>query len=265
MNEQKLLEKAAWLCAEQGRLIELQPFGRAVFVGDTHGDWEASQTVVERYLDAETTLVFLGDYVDRGPHSLENVLYLLELKLQHPRNIFLLQGNHEGWKFTQFSPADFWQGLDDQRRAHFAEMLAQLPFALSTPNGVLAVHAALPNVQTLAEINQIEPGDANWRTITWGDWQEVSGYYLGDLGSRPQYGEAHFRAIMQRLNKKILIRGHQPHAPRYLFGERCLTIFTSSAYPVPRTVAILDLSQPIQKADQLALETIGAGGESASG
>jgi hypothetical protein len=257
MTEQELLERVVALFIEQGRLIELSSFqGRVVFVGDTHGDLEASQIVVERYLDSERVLVFLGDYVDRGPCSVENILFLFEQKLKHPENIFLLQGNHEGWKFIGFSPADFWQSLSEERSALFAETLAMLPLAVSTPNGVLAVHAGLPAVATLSEIKQIEPGSANWRAITWGDWQEAPGHYLGDLGSRPQYGEAHFREIMCRLNKKILIRGHQPHAPRYLFDRRCLTLFTSSAYPVPRTVAILELTEPIQKADQLTLETI---------
>lgn len=256
MDEQVLLERVSQLCARQGRLIELSAEGRAVFVGDTHGDIEASQIVIERYLNSQTTLVFLGDYVDRGPQSLENILFLLGQKLKHPKNIFLLQGNHEGWGFAQFTPADFWQSLSEERRARFAETLARLPLALWAPNGVLAVHAGLPDVQTLSEINQIELGSENWRAITWGDWQEVSGYYLGDWGSRPQYGEAYFREVMRRLNRKILIRGHQPHAPRYLFGERCMTIFTSSAYPVPRTVAILDLAQPIQRADHLVLDTL---------
>lgn len=256
MDEQVLLERVSQLCARQGRLIELSAEGRAVFVGDTHGDIEASQIVIERYLNSQTTLVFLGDYVDRGPQSLENILFLLEQKLKHPKNIFLLQGNHEGWGFAQFTPADFWQSLSEERRARFAETLARLPLALSAPNGVLAVHAGLPDVQTLSEINQIELGSENWRAITWGDWQEVSGYYLGDWGSRPQYGEAYFREVMRRLNRKILIRGHQPHAPRYLFDKRCLTLFTSLAYPVPRTVAILDLAQPIQRADHLVLDTL---------
>lgn len=256
MNEQELLEAVSQVCTRQGRLIELAASGRAVFVGDTHGDCEASQTVIARYLDAETTLVFLGDYVDRGPQSLENILFLLEQKLKHPDTLFLLQGNHEGWKFGEFSPADFWESLSEDRRKRFAETLALFPLVVSTSNGILATHAGLPDVQTLREINEIEPGAEQWRAITWGDWQEVSGYYLGDWGSRPQYGEAYFREIMRRLDKKILIRGHQPHAPRYLFGKRCLTLFTSSAYPVPRTVAIVDLAQPIEKADQLTLEMI---------
>jgi hypothetical protein len=75
MDEQALLERVSQLCARQGQLIELSAEGRAVFVGETHGEVNASQTVAARYLNPETTLVFLGDYVDRGPDSRENILY----------------------------------------------------------------------------------------------------------------------------------------------------------------------------------------------
>jgi serine/threonine protein phosphatase 1 len=40
------------------------------------------------------TLVFIGDYIDRGPGSVEVVDYLLDLKRRVPGTIFL-KGNHE--------------------------------------------------------------------------------------------------------------------------------------------------------------------------
>jgi len=40
------------------------------------------------------TLLFIGDYIDRGPHSVEVVDYLIDFKKRHPGVIFL-KGNHE--------------------------------------------------------------------------------------------------------------------------------------------------------------------------
>jgi serine/threonine protein phosphatase 1 len=40
------------------------------------------------------TLVFLGDYIDRGPQSFEVVAYLADLKQRYANTIFL-KGNHE--------------------------------------------------------------------------------------------------------------------------------------------------------------------------
>jgi len=59
---------------------------------------------------------------------------------------------------------------------------------------------------------------------------------------------------MDRFNKKVLIRSHQPDAPQFMFDNRCLTIFTSSAYTRERTIAIFDLQQaPIKTAKDLKI------------
>ena len=70
--------------------------GKIFAVGDIHGSFDRLQELMKKIpIDfARDTLVFIGDYIDRGPASVEVVDYLIDLKKQVPQTIFL-KGNHE--------------------------------------------------------------------------------------------------------------------------------------------------------------------------
>jgi predicted MPP superfamily phosphohydrolase len=255
-----LLNEAEQRFTSEAKLIQLES-GRVIFVGDTHGDLEATEKVIRRYLKSDNKLVFLGDYVDRGPASRENINFLFEQKIEHPDSLYLLMGNHEGYAVGSFHPADFWEGLDAELRQRYGEVLARLPLAVSTPNGVIALHGALPDVSGLEDINMIRPGSTEWHQIVWGDWQQRAGKSLGTdpLTGRPQFGRGWFNEIMSRLGKSVLIRSHQPDVPRTMYGKRCLTIFTSSAYGhyiSKRTIALVDLNKTVKSTDDIEIETV---------
>jgi serine/threonine-protein phosphatase PP1 catalytic subunit len=255
-----LLGSVEKVFAEEAKLIRLES-GRVVFVGDTHGDFEATRKVVRRYLKPGKKLVFLGDYVDRGPASLENINFLLEQKVEHPESVYLLMGNHEGYGVVPFSPANFWRGLDAELRQRYITVLSRLPLVACTENGVIALHGALPDVASLEEINGIRPGDERWHQTTWGDWQEREGGFLGydPYTGRPQFGQGWFEEIMSRFGKDVLIRSHQPDAPKVMYGGRCLTIFTSSAYRhyvSERTIAVVDLEQEVHSVADVKIEVV---------
>jgi serine/threonine protein phosphatase 1 len=63
-----------------------------IAIGDIHGCLEPLRRLVER-LPPDEELVFLGDYIDRGPHSAGVVQYLLALAKRRPCRF--LMGNHE--------------------------------------------------------------------------------------------------------------------------------------------------------------------------
>lgn len=65
-------------------------------IGDIHGCLTKLQKLMDLLpLDPRRdTLVFLGDYIDRGPDSKGVIDYLLELK-QKVANVVFLSGNHE--------------------------------------------------------------------------------------------------------------------------------------------------------------------------
>jgi serine/threonine protein phosphatase 1 len=71
--------------------------GRTFAIGDIHGDLAALQTLFDRLpaLTADDTLVFLGDYVDRGPDSAGVVRWVRELTAATPARVVCLRGNHE--------------------------------------------------------------------------------------------------------------------------------------------------------------------------
>lgn len=75
--------------------------------GDIHGEFHKLKTLVDRLLIKEDdTLVFLGDYIDRGKHVFETVDYLIKLSKKH-KCVFLL-GNHEQMFI------DFLSGIHEQ-------------------------------------------------------------------------------------------------------------------------------------------------------
>jgi hypothetical protein len=231
------------ILARDQRLIRLQAKGKAVFVGDTHGDLDATETVFSQYFKPGYTLVFLGDYVDRGPDSKDNIAFLLKKKSEAPDQVFLLMGNHEGYCSVPFSPADFWESL--------------APDEVVTENGLIAVHGAPPAVNALEEINTIQLCSEQWHQLTWGDFAEMPDDVVNVPEGRPWFGEDYFRRVMKRLGKNVLIRSHQPRINPVIFDKRCITLMTSYAYTLTRLIAIVDLEKPlIHSADDLEIVEI---------
>lgn len=63
-------------------------------IGDIHGCHESLVHLLGKVTHRADTLVFLGDYVDRGPHSKEVVSTILTLARNHSR-VITLMGNHD--------------------------------------------------------------------------------------------------------------------------------------------------------------------------
>ena len=74
---EECLESVIPLLEKEKALVELN--GDVAFVGDTHGDFETTQSIVKRFFDVDH-IVFLGDYIDREPikwGSIFNITYLI--------------------------------------------------------------------------------------------------------------------------------------------------------------------------------------------
>src|SRR6266567_3138206 len=95
--------------------------GRTFAIGDIHGDLEALTKVLKKLppLTASDAVIFLGDYVDRGPKPKEVIEFVRQLPTETKAKIVALRGNHE----------DAWLRVVDRGWPEFT---------LPAPNGCLA-------------------------------------------------------------------------------------------------------------------------------
>jgi serine/threonine protein phosphatase 1 len=70
-------------------------YKRVLAIGDIHGNFQRLLSLYAKihFNPAEDLLIFLGDYIDRGPKSL-SVLHWMMKKCQE-KNVVALRGNHE--------------------------------------------------------------------------------------------------------------------------------------------------------------------------
>jgi diadenosine tetraphosphatase ApaH/serine/threonine PP2A family protein phosphatase len=97
----------AELCNSAERLFAQEPSVLQIrapvkIFGDLHGQFGDLMRLFDEYGSPSTAgdityidYLFLGDYVDRGQHSLETITLLLALKIEYPTNVHLIRGNHE--------------------------------------------------------------------------------------------------------------------------------------------------------------------------
>ncbi len=70
-------------------------------IGDIHGCLNSLERLIEKVNPStEDTIIFLGDYIDRGPNSKGVVEFLIRFSSIYKNSIFI-KGNHE-WMMTEF-------------------------------------------------------------------------------------------------------------------------------------------------------------------
>ncbi|KAG5602734.1 hypothetical protein H5410_034104 [Solanum commersonii] len=95
-----LCDSAERIFASEPSVIQLK--APIKIFGDLHGQFGDLMRLFDEYGSPSTAgdisyidYLFLGDYVDRGQHSLETMTLLLALKVEYPLNVHLIRGNHE--------------------------------------------------------------------------------------------------------------------------------------------------------------------------
>eukprot|EP00922_Rhytidocystis_sp_ex-Travisia-forbesii_P041807 GHVS01062474.1.p1 GENE.GHVS01062474.1~~GHVS01062474.1.p1 ORF type:complete len:548 (+),score=104.67 GHVS01062474.1:209-1852(+) len=128
-------------------------------VGDIHGQYYDMLKLLDVGGDPDTTqYLFLGDYVDRGSFSIEVLLVLYALKINHPDKVNLLRGNHECRQMTAFfnfrDECEYKYDLSVYYA--FMESFDTLPIAAVINGKFLALHGGLsPDLRVLSQVGGV--------------------------------------------------------------------------------------------------------------
>ena len=151
-------------------LIDLGSCGAPVCVfGDIHGGYRdlrrfADLLGLERAGQSKMKYLFLGDYVDRGPHPVEVVVYLFALKVLFPNQVFLLSGNHEHVNYLVMrDPAGTYRLFKDVTKVYgkarardvytaMVNAFSVLPWAATIDGEVFCSHGGFPRYSSEEEL-----------------------------------------------------------------------------------------------------------------
>jgi len=225
---------------EQPPLIELE--APVKIVGDIHGQYSDLIRMFEMCgFPPSSNFLFLGDYVDRGKHSLETILLLMCYKIKYPENFFLLRGNHECANVTRV------YGFYDEckRRCNvkvwktFVDTFNCLPIAAIVAGKIFCVHGGLsPALSHMDDIRHIArptdvPDFGLLNDLLWSDpADQEKDWESSERGVSYSFGKKVITEFLARHDFDLVCRAHMVVEDGYeFFEDRILvTVFSAPNY-----------------------------------
>ncbi|KAK1349500.1 calcineurin-like phosphoesterase [Hamiltosporidium tvaerminnensis] len=210
--------------------------------GDVHGQfYDLMELFSVGGLPPVTNYLFMGDYVDRGFHSVETLSLLLGLKIKNPQNIFLLRGNHESRQITQvygfydecirkYGNSNVWK--------YFTDLFDALPLSAVVNSDTFCCHGGLsPSLNTIDDIKLIDrhvevPHDGGMCDLLWSDPDEKAGWGVSPRGAGYTFGQDITKNFNMVNNLKMVCRAHQLVMDGFNWNHNkgCVTIFSAPNY-----------------------------------
>ncbi|KAH7413110.1 serine/threonine-protein phosphatase-like protein PP-Z [Cadophora sp. MPI-SDFR-AT-0126] len=224
----------------QPPLIELE--APVKIVGDIHGQYSDLIRMFEMCgFPPSSNFLFLGDYVDRGKHSLETILLLMCYKIKYPENFFLLRGNHECANVTRV------YGFYDEckRRCNvkvwktFVDTFNCLPIAAIVAGKIFCVHGGLsPALSHMDDIRNIArptdvPDFGLLNDLLWSDpADQEKDWESSERGVSYSFGKKVIVDFLTRHDFDLVCRAHMVVEDGYeFFEDRILvTVFSAPNY-----------------------------------
>ncbi|EGR27162.1 protein phosphatase, putative [Ichthyophthirius multifiliis] len=243
--------------------------------GDIHGQF---YDLIELFTVGgecpDTNYLFLGDFVDRGYHSVETFLLLLALKVlyliyqqkiknkkvRYPDRMTLVRGNHESRQITQvygfydeclrkFGSLNVWR--------YCTEIFDYLSLSAIIEDKFYSVHGGLsPLIKTLDDIIVIDrkqevPHDGAMCDLMWSDPDEIEGWAVSPRGAGYLFGQDVVEEFNRHNNVELITRSHQLIMDGFknMFNDQLSTVWSAPnyCYRCGNIAAILELDENLQK------------------
>jgi serine/threonine-protein phosphatase PP1 catalytic subunit len=242
-------EELTWLChtvrpifLQQPILLELRP--PLTVCGDVHGQFHDLIRIFEinQYPGNESYL-FLGDYVDRGMHSIECISILFCYKILYPLNFFMLRGNHECTYINRL-----FGFFDDCMRYYtpviwrtFSDVFNCLPIAAIIDDRIFCLHGGIsPDLTSLDDIRNVErpfevPEEGLLCDLLWADPSPyVETWAENDRGTSVLFGAEPLDEFLNFFGFDLVCRAHQAVMGGYEFPffpkQNLVTVFSAPNY-----------------------------------
>ncbi|CAH2039025.1 unnamed protein product [Thlaspi arvense] len=230
--------------------------------GDLHGQFRDMMRLFYEYGSPSTKegdisyidYLFLGDYVDRGTHSLEVIMLLLALKakiIEYPTNIHLIRGNHESRLTNEVYgfKAECMErmGVSDGEQAweQINILFNLLPLAALIEKKILCMHggigAYVNTLEAIADIHRPVYPDSEYapnivKDLLWSDPTEndsVLGVRRNARGKGVySFGPDVVKDFCERNKVDMIVRAHEcvlDGFERFAQGQ-LITVFSATNY-----------------------------------
>jgi serine/threonine-protein phosphatase 4 catalytic subunit len=255
----RLCEKAKEIFTSEENVHKIP--APCTIVGDIHGQF---YDLLELFRVGgeipDTNYVFMGDFVDRGYHSVESFLLLLVLKIKYSRRVALVRGNHESRQITQvygfydeclrkYGSVNVWR--------YCTEVFDLLPLASVVEGKIFCVHAGLsPSIQTVDQMRSIRrncevPHEGAMCDLLWSDPEDIDGWGLSPRGAGYLFGGDVVGQFNETNKLDLICRSHQLVMEGYkaMFNDTLVTVWSAPnyCYRCGNVASILELDEHLNK------------------
>jgi diadenosine tetraphosphatase ApaH/serine/threonine PP2A family protein phosphatase len=206
--------------------IDAEPI---ILIGDIHGNLQALEfTIGIREKMNCKNILFLGDYMDRGSQGIEVLLRLFRLKVEDPKRVFLLRGNHESIEMNLYYGFFEEIGSDQDFFTKISRIYDRMPIAAVLSGHTFCVHGGINGTGSIDTIRKEESFP-----YLWNDPSKRPGLSASTRGSTvKEFGPDIVDGFLETNNLKRIIRGHTAFETGYKwwFDGKLLSLFSCPDY-----------------------------------